>query len=88
LIRSSLPNLLTSFDRMSDATNASLADLYARIPASNFSREVLVECPGNLAVLPAHGLRWTDLGVPERVNRTIRPYTRRKRAIGPIAHNE
>jgi mannose-1-phosphate guanylyltransferase len=77
LIRSSLPSLLISFDRMSDAmqpdaTNAPLAELYTKIPTSNFSREVLVECPGNLAVLSAQGLQWTDLGNPERVMQTIR----------------
>ncbi len=93
LIRSSLPNLYFSFNRVADTmrpddTSAPLAELYARIPASNFSREVLVECPANLAVLPAQGLQWTDLGVPERVMRTIRPNTGRKRTMVPLAYGE
>jgi mannose-1-phosphate guanylyltransferase len=93
LIRSSLPNLLFSFNRVSntmrpDDTCVPLAELYTRIPASNFSREVLVECPANLAVLPAQGLQWTDLGVPERVMRTIQPNTGRKRTMVPLACDE
>ena len=89
LIRSSLPNLLISFDRVSDemqpnVKNAPLAELYTRIPMSNFSQEVLVECPGNLAVLPAEGLQWSDLGDPERAMRTIRSNIGPKRAMVPL----
>jgi mannose-1-phosphate guanylyltransferase len=41
--------------------------IYARTPARDFSREVLATRPPNLAVLPVHGVEWTDLGDPRRV---------------------
>jgi mannose-1-phosphate guanylyltransferase len=41
--------------------------LYARLPASDFSRQVLVARPGDLAVLPVRGVTWSDLGHPDRV---------------------
>ncbi|HWC02301.1 MAG TPA: sugar phosphate nucleotidyltransferase [Methylomirabilota bacterium] len=41
-------------------------EVYARIPARDFSREVLAPRPPNLAVLPVRGVEWTDLGDPRR----------------------
>lgn len=89
MIRSSRPALLKSFDDMwdgigLDAGTVQLSELYAKIPVSNFSREVLVECPRSLAVLCAQGLGWTDLGVPERLLRTIESNTKLKTRI-PLA---
>jgi hypothetical protein len=41
-------------------------EVYARIAARDFSREVLAPRPPNLAVLPVRGVEWTDLGDPRR----------------------
>ena len=41
--------------------------IYARTPSRDFSREVLATRPPNLAVLPVHGVEWTDLGDPRRL---------------------
>jgi mannose-1-phosphate guanylyltransferase len=41
--------------------------LYAQTPSRDFSREVLAARPPNLAVLPVHGVEWTDLGDPRRL---------------------
>jgi hypothetical protein len=44
-----------------------LRSLYLKEPATNFSDEVLVARPSDLAVIRARGLGWSDLGEPERV---------------------
>ena len=64
MIRRSLPELLRSFESME---GSGLRELYARIPATNFSDEVLSKRPSDLTVLPARGLGWSDLGEPQRV---------------------
>jgi mannose-1-phosphate guanylyltransferase len=71
LIRRTLPDLLRSFESMWAAVTPgmeanALRKLYARIPATNFSDEVLSVRPSDLAVLPARGLGWSDLGEPRR----------------------
>jgi len=45
--------------------------LYQRIKTCNFSDEVLVKCPFNLAVLQLDGVEWSDLGEPRRVMRVL-----------------
>ena len=92
MVRSSLPNLLKSFDDLWDGAqlgdgNVQLDRLYAKTHVSNFSREVLVACPGNLAVFPAQGLGWTDLGDPERVMWTIQSSTGRKQTMVRLTHD-
>ncbi len=76
MIRGTLPGLLASFESMwegirpgEDAT--ALDELFSAIPNSNFSDEVLSVQPSNLAVFPAHGLGWADLGDPERAISTL-----------------
>ena len=64
MIGRSLPELLRSFESME---GRGLHELYARIPATNFSDEVLAKRPSDLTVLPARGLGWSDLGEPQRV---------------------
>lgn len=71
MIRRTLPDLLESFDSMWAAVSpgmeaSALHELYAKIPATNFSDEVLSKHPSDLAVLPARGLGWSDLGEPRR----------------------
>ena len=44
-----------------------LCALYLKEPATNFSTEVLVARPSNLAVVHTSGLDCSDLGEPERV---------------------
>jgi mannose-1-phosphate guanylyltransferase len=46
--------------------------LYDRLPGTDFSREVLATCVDRLAVPPAWGVTWSDLGSPERVSITER----------------
>jgi mannose-1-phosphate guanylyltransferase len=43
--------------------------LYDRIGPSDFSKEVLVKCPFNLAVLQLSGVEWWDLGDPQDLDR-------------------
>jgi mannose-1-phosphate guanylyltransferase len=77
MIRRTLPDLLRSFDSMWAAVcpgkeASALHELYAKIPASNFSDEVLSKRPSDLAVLPASGLGWSDLGEPQRALSALR----------------
>ena len=46
---------------------ALLAQLYAELAASDFSRDVLEQVPQRLRVLAVRGCGWSDLGVPERL---------------------
>jgi mannose-1-phosphate guanylyltransferase len=46
--------------------------LYARLPHSDFSRDVLEKKPHALAVLAINGLVWEDLGSPSRVREARR----------------
>jgi mannose-1-phosphate guanylyltransferase len=64
MIRRTLPELLTSFTGMQ---RSALCEIYAKIPAANFSNDVLSARPSDLTVLPARGLGWSDLGEPQRV---------------------
>ena len=76
LIASALPDLYEAFAAVRDALGgpgeeAALRRLYARLPESNFSREVLAARPAGLAVLPVVGVRWSDWGEPGRVLGTL-----------------
>ncbi|MGQ0762494.1 MAG: sugar phosphate nucleotidyltransferase [Acidobacteriota bacterium] len=76
MIRRALPDLWNSFksiERVLNTTEESqaLEKLYTRIPEINFSQSVLSKRPGNLAVLPVVGLKWNDLGKPQRVLSTL-----------------
>src|SRR5262249_33560316 len=47
--------------------SAAIRQLYARLPALDFSRSVLTARPASLVVLPVTGVAWCDLGEPRRV---------------------
>jgi mannose-1-phosphate guanylyltransferase len=60
--------------------------VYARTPSRDFSREVLATRPLNLAVLPVHGVEWTDLGDPRRVLATLSRVRFEREGVGePLA---
>ncbi len=72
LTRRTIPDLHNSFESirrslLMEAEADALSSMYASIPVSSFSDEVLSVCPGGLAVLPSSGLGWSDLGEPARV---------------------
>ena len=76
MIRRALPDLFDHFTSIESVLNTPresqvIEELYARIPEVNFSQSVLANRPGNLAVLPVGGLRWSDLGKPHRVLSTL-----------------
>jgi hypothetical protein len=48
-----------------------LSELYSRIRATSFSKDVLSVQPNDLAVLRAQGLGWSDLGEPNRVRSVL-----------------
>src|SRR5262249_48414794 len=45
--------------------------LYAQLPSTDFSREVLMRSPASLAVLRLKDVDWSDLGEPQRVMATL-----------------
>jgi hypothetical protein len=48
-----------------------MRQLYRRLPETNFSQHVLALVPERLAVLKVTGLRWSDLGDPQRVRASL-----------------
>jgi mannose-1-phosphate guanylyltransferase len=77
LIDHALPNLLASFESICATADPEMEEtglrrLYLKEPATNFSTDVLVARPSNLAVIRARGLGWSDLGEPERVLSMLR----------------
>ena len=48
-----------------------MRSLYASLPSTSFSEDVLGTKPANLAVLPVRGVAWSDWGDPARVLRTL-----------------
>jgi len=76
LTRQAIPRLHNSFEsiRQSFLTAKEaevLSALYAVIPSSSFSDDVLSVCPNTLAVMRGSGLGWSDLGEPCRVLSTL-----------------
>ena len=72
LTRQTIPRLHNSFEsiRQSFLTTKEagvLSALYAMIPSSSFSDDVLSVSPNDLAVMRGSGLGWSDLGEPCRV---------------------
>jgi mannose-1-phosphate guanylyltransferase len=77
MLRHTLPNLLACFESMWATTtpgmeDEALRDLYLKVPATNFSDEVLAARPSDLVVIRARGLGWSDLGEPGRVLSMLR----------------
>lgn len=75
-IRHAAPGLFEAFASIHPALHTpteeeALGSLYSRLPSANFSRDVLMTRPANLAVLPVRGVTWSDLGEPRRVVQTL-----------------
>jgi mannose-1-phosphate guanylyltransferase len=71
-----LPELASAFSRPFGPPDApehkeELKRLYACLPDSNFSEEVLARNPRRLGVLRVTGVYWNDLGEPQRVFETL-----------------
>lgn len=62
MMERTLPGLLKAFK-----PDRTLEEVFASVPATNFSDEVLAVNPATLAVLRADTLGWSDLGEPQRV---------------------
>ena len=76
MIRLATSELYTKFAAVKSklstpAEKNSVQALYADLPDSNFSREVLQARATDLAVLPVDGSKWSDLGSPHRVFSTL-----------------
>ena len=75
-IASTLPDICESFETLrpvlgSPAEETTLDALYAALPETNFSREVLAAKPSALGVLPVLDVHWSDWGEPSRVLATL-----------------
>jgi mannose-1-phosphate guanylyltransferase len=76
LIREATPSLYSAFTAawLSRATlgeREAMRSLYATLPSTNFSEDVLGTKSANLAVLPVRGVSWSDWGDPARVFDTL-----------------
>jgi mannose-1-phosphate guanylyltransferase len=72
VLQSAIPELYRSFTGVlpifgTRSEMNAIDDLYQRINEANFSHQVLALHPERLAVLKVTGVRWNDLGQPERV---------------------
>jgi mannose-1-phosphate guanylyltransferase len=54
-----------------------LASTYRSLRPMNFSRTLLAKRPGDLLMLPARGVYWSDWGDPDRILRTLRRFNHR-----------
>lgn len=77
LIRSAMPELYGDFATIRPALGTraeepSVKALYASLPSADFSKQILTRRPEWLGLLPVRGVRWSDLGSPERVLTTRR----------------
>ena len=59
-------------DRRAGSEGAVMAELYARLPVVDFSRDILAEQLSDLRVLPVPPCGWSDLGTPRRVSDALR----------------
>jgi hypothetical protein len=76
LVRYAAPSLDAAFAGIgallgTPAERVAVRALYARLPASSFSTDVLAARPPNLAVLPVVGVDWCDWSQPARVLSTL-----------------
>lgn len=62
-------HIVTSPD--ADFQRAHLAQLYDRLPALDFSRDILQQSPELLRVMTVPACGWSDLGTPRRVVETV-----------------
>jgi mannose-1-phosphate guanylyltransferase len=72
MIEISVPELYRAFACVTSlfgthAEGAAMTKLYERLEEFNFSHQVLAHSPERLAVLKVNGVRWNDLGEPNRV---------------------
>lgn len=58
-------------DALSSLPGRPLGEIYAALPISDFSRELLQGSEDRLALLPVPACGWNDLGTPERVSACI-----------------
>lgn len=58
-----------------------LAELYARSPSIDFSRDILQRSVGSLRVLRVPACGWSDLGTPHRVIQTVQRMKSQERAL-------
>jgi len=73
LYEDALPELLRPFVPavLAGRGNGHLRGLYDQIPCHDFSRAVLENWPGSLAVLAVPPCGWSDLGTPMRIERFL-----------------
>jgi len=74
MIRDTLPDVVECIPQSSLWTGSELQipdAVYDRIPTLSFSRDVLSQEPGRLAILLLRHAGWSDIGCPERVNAVL-----------------
>lgn len=87
MIRLAVPDLYGRFESVEDTLGGedeerAIRTLYADLPETNFSRDILAARPANLGVLVADGVAWSDLGRPDRA------LARMREAVGSEARLE
>ena len=75
--RACFPDLMALFEDLGSAWDTpdespALETVYQKMPAFNFSSQLLQRCPERVAVMELTGVLWSDWGKPERIAETIR----------------
>jgi len=76
LIRSAMPELCGQFEAVQPLIGTrregpAMREIYSRLSATDFSRDVLSIRPRALTVLPVEGSRWVDMGTTDRVRAVL-----------------
>jgi mannose-1-phosphate guanylyltransferase len=76
LFKSFTPTLMSCFDRIKRSLASPqeadvLQEVYATMPAVNFSRAILAPSPHRLGVLRVRGVYWSDWGDPRRLQQDL-----------------
>jgi mannose-1-phosphate guanylyltransferase len=85
--RATLPEMMPLFDLLVEAIDTSheasvLQEIYRRMPAANFSRDVLERVTGRCLVGRIDGIAWSDWGRAERIESTLARLGRAVRFVG------
>ena len=74
--RQCFPEVLARFEQIGDAIGlaverAMVEHMYETMPVRNFSRDLLMRAPGQIATIELSGVVWSDWGKPQRIADTV-----------------
>jgi mannose-1-phosphate guanylyltransferase len=88
-----LPGIMRLFDILADAIGSPaeaevLESIYSRMPAANFSSDLLERLPEHIAVMALRGMLWSDWGRPARIVQSLRSIRKQAAFSQPIGKDQ